>query len=440
MTRTGPRRMRGVSLVLVAVALASSCGEGTDSAPATSTPVVTTGEPRVDTLMTEVFELAAAATERCGEAEAWTRTMDDASAATAELAAALDRPGRPVIDPVSGTRLADELRGVLIEQHGCADGFDATTSESIEAAMAVAGRASGAYDDLRLRLTGDAPTTASDLWYHSDQIGHSIEMQRLVGAGSPVRVLVVGSSTTKRGIDPLLMTEALGQSTMNAAVAGLFPATMAPWLATARDISGQPTTLVLGVSSFQDFLGCDDERSGEAAAIAARQDASFAPLPALVESPGVIRLIGGPGASYRGAALDEYQSAAGARGLVPSPPEANPAAVDRQLTFYRPQVGRGRYCDNNADALNVILDTIGPDDLEVLVVSLPVSPSMVALHPEGRAGHQVAIDAYHAAVDTHGAAWLDLTDLLDQHEFVDLTHATEDGRRRVTEAVIADLS
>ena len=428
--------MIGVALGL----LASGCGNATAPTATIADALAAVPDRALRADAERALEAAAESVRRCAEPVGWAAATDAASAAVDDLTEAARQFGPGWVDTSSARTVADEIRDLLILQRGCSRGFESVTEAERAAALAAAGRAGGANDDLHLTLTGADTRTGTEFWFHADQIGHTLELVRLVDEAGPVEVLIVGSSTSKRGFDPVRMTAELDRSTTNVAVAGLFPATMAPWVETALVLSAAPASVVIGVSSFQDFLGCSDDQVEAARRTGSLQEEAFAPLAGLAGLPGAARLVGGPARTYDSAALAEYQASPGDRGLVPSPDVADQTAIARQLDLYRPQLQRGVYCDRNAEAIGDTARNLLARGIDVLVVSLPISPAMAELHDAGRAGHQTAIDSYRRAATDAGARWLDLTDLLDEGHFIDLTHATATGRDLITDATISALT
>ncbi|MGI9600386.1 MAG: hypothetical protein ACR2QE_00755 [Acidimicrobiales bacterium] len=389
-------------------------------------------------LLAAAVQLSETAAAGCADLAGWTAAMDTASTNIELAAEAVLADGGDWLGTPDASMVAAAVRDQLILQRGCTDGAEAGDDAAANAALAAAGRASGANDTLALALTGDNPATGSDFWYHADQIGHAIEMQRLAFA-DPIDIVIIGSSTARRGFDPEVMTDSLGQSTMNAAVAALFPKVMPAWVATANRLAGTPSAVVLGLSPWQDFTVCGTAQSDTMDAAVARQDQAFAPLPVIGTIPGAVTLIGGPAASYSSPALDLYDTA-GTRGWTNSSTSTNEATVSQQTALYGPQIGAGQYCPDNLAATESLISELLSADQEVLVVALPLHPDMAALHPDGRAGYDEAIAGYQAAAEGAGATWLDQTDALSADQFGDLTHANALGRTQVTAATIEALS
>ncbi|MDH3704511.1 MAG: hypothetical protein OES57_00480 [Acidimicrobiia bacterium] len=428
----------------------SESADGEPTAPESvgeTTPGPVDGE-RLDRALASVpddglrFQLAAAlglaktASSRCSDIDAWVTATDEASTAANTAATTARAVGGEWLGTDQAAVVAASFRDALVLQVPCQVVVD---TGDVESAMAAAGRASAANDEVLLALTSRNPATGSEFWYHADQLGHTIEIDRLVRQEGPVEILVIGSSTAKRGFDPGVMTDELGRSTMNAAVAGLFPTTMDVWATDAIRLGGEPATVVIGLSTFQDFLECTDDRRQKMVDAGTMQTFAFAALDILAGEEPARRLIGGTAATYRSTVLDEYAPAPGSRGQMVSPDVPNPESVAYYTQLYTPRMAGAEYCPQNAPAIEQLITSLVDGGRRVLTVSLPLSPAMAALHPDGRAAHDQSVETYREVTQAAGGEWLDLTDLLTDEEFLDLTHATSGGRAKITEATIEAL-
>ncbi|MDH4170358.1 MAG: hypothetical protein OEW42_12300 [Acidimicrobiia bacterium] len=376
----------------------------------------------------------------CGELSAWAAAMDEATGLVRTFTDSVVESGNDWVGSTGATDVAGAFRDQLILQADCRAGAE---DGDIDAALAAAGAASAANDELRVALTGDDVRTASEFWYHADQIGHAVELARLSRSGDPVDILIIGSSTGKRGFDPNTLTSELGRSTMNASVAGMVPSVFAPWLVEAVQLGGAPSTIIIALNPWQDLLPagqppCDATPEGIMADAQAMKARAFARIAALARQPAALRLTGGPAATYDGVAIDIselYQP--GQRGWAETDDTVHGPGGEL-AERYEAQLSGSEGCARYREVMAGVVAEL-TQGTEVLLVSLPIHPAMTALIDGGAEAHRAVSDDYAAIADQTGAGWLDLTDLLSPEEFLDLTDANGSGQVKITEATVEAL-
>jgi hypothetical protein len=250
------------------------------------------------------------------------------------------------------------LRNRLVIQSSCeAPATAVVDGAALEAALGAAGRLAGANDALWIALSAaDRVDISSEFWFHADQLGHVLEARRLLADGD-IDVLMVGPSTGQRGFDPLALSQATGDVYLNASVPSLFPKMVPAWIDTLFEIGVAPTTVVLAVDPWIEFLPCEPaayEWAVSANEFAAR---AFATVPGLDEVAPVIRLAGGDSGTNDGPLADhvavvwEVEGQGRTRGAE----ERRQDLVDNQLAAYAPRFTDPVRC---ADRLSTIESTV----------------------------------------------------------------------------------
>ncbi len=361
---------------------------------------------------------------------------DSAAVATA-LGATAASVGDPALEGWVGSdaalTLAAHLRSAFVLLEGCAQvpGGDAD--------LAPLHAIAAANDTLWAALGDPADTAASsEFWFHAHEIGAVRGLLSLDGSGRPPTTWIVGSSTSRSGFDPLVLTDAAESTVVNLGVAAAATPVLHRFVPDLLELDvARPRRVVIGVSTYEDFSLCDASiRNGARYEQVSRRRA-------LVFGGGVgappLRIVAGDATSTSPIIrnVDLQQDAYGALSRVQ---EQSPETLARQLENHPPRFDDPQRCAAILDDLRAVIDLVqraGIDD--VVVVSMPLSERYADLHPDGRAAFDAVGADYERAVLDAGATWLDYSTLVPEEGFRDLTHVGPLGRRITTDQLIADL-
>ena len=426
------------------------CPASDDESTATSAPAILSRVPsdHARAALDAGHEAALRLASACDDTAGWSIQADrllTGLASTIELV----RTDPGLADWVGGPdarALADEFRDLLIFPTGCDvdvdDDVDVDVDESRRAvAVATAGRLAGVNDDLRFAL--DAPEQIlfdSDFWYATDQIGHLVDTT-LILETEPIDVLLMGPSTVKRGIDPVQLQEATGQTVYNAAVGALAPDLQLSWYRELRASGVEPSTVVIGLNTWIEFLECESPQKDRVEETDERRARAFGDLVALTAFPAGERLVGGNPPTYSGRALLNHRETwlPGTGGRLELSDGYEQEVADTQADTYRSLPYDG-LCPDRLDRIAALADEIAADGSEVVFLVLPTSDAVVSFHPDGRAGHDLVLDEYRAIAEDSGAQFVDASDLVDEDLYVDLTHVGNVGRVLITDALVPALT
>ncbi len=329
------------------------------------------------------------------------------------------------------------LRNRLILQLGCGETEAAVSSPEV---MAAAGRLAGANDDVFLALTGTLPAVfGSEFWYNANSIVHLIDIAQ---TDEPIDVLMMGPSTSLRGFDPLALTERLDAGFYNASLGALPLDLQMPWYTALTDAGFAalaPTTVVLGVNTWIEFRTCDSLQIDK---VDSAEDLRGQAFVSVADAPEAMRLIGGSEPTYSGVLLDANRGVfdPDGRGRALLVEEFDQSVFDVQIEINTTQqVFDAEACPGRVASERALIDRIAADGHDVVLVVLPTSDAMAALHPDGRAGHDASVERYRAIASDIGGRVIDLSDAAPDELFVDLTHLGSPGRDLITDAIVQDF-
>lgn len=291
-------------------------------------------------------------------------------------------------------------------------------------------------DRLYSALTSRNPIQASNVWWASSHLAHARGLRSLAANGAPVDALMLGDSTMAFLAPPVALTDATGLSIANVAVDGSrigTQAALADEFISAAVPDGGSTTVVWGLTTIAFFRTCP---SGPDSAIdyLAVQNAAFAPIPELAAVDPLDRLLGSDpvNPSYGGTTLAEEAATRhpdnwvyGARAAVPAAdnPDARARQVDRWAsTFDDPSV-----CDAEFAFLEAEAADLRARGHRVVLLAMPLSDDLTAMHPDGRAAHQAVVDRIGASARNVGVEFVDFSSTLTNDQFRDLTHVNTTG-------------
>ncbi|MGI9603086.1 MAG: hypothetical protein ACR2QE_14460 [Acidimicrobiales bacterium] len=433
------RLLASLSVVLF---LGAACGSADGGNPSGTEPSiidasllepVPVGAAR-DHLATAVDHATRAAA--CTAGAGW---ADDArSAAEALEAAAAEFEADPALLGDWGftdeaAELAQQIQQAVVEVPRC----EGATAETI---LATSGVVTGAIDRFRTATTEGILGLSSGFWLNYDYLGHTIEVGRLLDAGSTIDVLLVGDSSVKRGVDPLALTESTGLSTMNAATDGLLPSMAGPWLDELADAGVMPDTVVMGVTTWTTVVPCTDGRLTLFESFAGNRARAFAGLGEVGGVSDAERTIGTPRSAYTSPLLDRYRNSHVDEGQgLHLGNGGTGTTVQNQIDYHTQLFRNPTLCEEAAMSFEAAATELVDQGVDVVVMMMPVSDAMAELHPDGSEGHNRLFQRYHAAAAAAGARTLDLTGALEPDHFSDPAHPNEQGRAVLTEAVAREL-
>jgi hypothetical protein len=153
------------------------------------------------------------------------------------------------------------------------------------------------------------------------------------------------------------------------------------------------------------------------------------------------RLTGGNPPSYSGSALLDHRATwvPGTGGRLELSDVYEQAIADMQADTYRSLPYDG-LCPDRLDRITALADEIVADGSDLVLLVLPTSDAVVDFHPDGRAGHDAALDEYREIAEATGARLVDVSDLVDEDLYVDLTHVGNAGRALITDALAPALA
>lgn len=377
----------------------------------------------------------------CGDPAAWSTQADrllDGLRSTIDIVQA-DSALTDWLGSTDATALADRFRDLLVLPSVCESGEGADDDPA--STLATAGLLAGVNDDLRFALADSAQILFdSDFWYATDQIGHLADTALMLES-EPIDVLLLGPSTVKRGIDPLQLRESTGRSVYNAAVGALAPDLQLSWYRELRGAGLEPSTVVIGLNTWIEFLECDSPQRDRVDVTDQRRSDAFVGVGALDDVTPGIRLLGGDPPTYEGRALDAHRSTwlPGSGGRIELTDQYQQEIADTQAETYR-TLRYDALCSDRLDRITALSEEIAADGSEVVLFVLPTSDAVVGFHPDGREGHTEVLDEYRTIADETGATLVDASDLVDDELYVDLTHVGNPGRALITDALSAALS
>lgn len=463
MTRSGCRCLAAVVLVaLMAAACGSSDGEGTGpEATASSTlPADTVGDggPTTTGAGLGVFELVAAAgPDARAASEEVNAALDQLAADCADQDAAVEAIGRvttaidalrsaitPVIDqagPDVASLWYDTIETGALLLDGC-PGVDPVTVEPTDAGLRAAGALVAALDRLFAAFAPDRkPSVASRIWQSSDQLDQALWMRELVEAGEDLHTLIVGASTAKRSFDPTLMSAELDLIVGNAAIRSGSMETTSLWLDEIVPVV-EPERVIIGISMFDLYARCRlAERAEPFANLQEKRRDALAPVlgpdvPLWAGQLGPVGEVTYDRSPLRSAV--DFDFAEGTRGEAINEDVLVPERVEEFIGIYGELVSADEACFERFDLTAEVATKLLADGIEVIVVATPVLDDLAEFHPDGVDGWRSRL-AEGVARLPDDVRFIDLADPLDRELFNDTWHVTTEGRRVLTEALIAAL-
>lgn len=387
----------------------------------------------------DVLRALSPAAGACDSFESWADSMTTASDALRD-ATTLARSS-PVLDNWTGDPEAGAL-AATVEESFLLTPECAAPTDDLAAATAITGSVSGALDGWRSATAPGHRGLGSALWANSDQMGHSRMVQQVLAETERIDLLIVGDSATKRGFDPIRLGDDLGEVAVVTGIDGVLPAQYELWLEDLAGIGARPERVVFSITPWTAAVPCGDLRPPIHVATSEARSAAFADIDAVAGTDPSTRILGGTSDTYRSPLLDTYSDlfVDDGRGLYAGPQAPSSDGLARQQDVYRALFADVSACEEWIDGLGAALDAVVADGRDAVVVAMPVSAALAAVHPDGRDGLRGLIDPFEAAAVERGVPFLDFTDLLADADFADLTHPDESGRDRLTERLRDELS
>lgn len=282
---------------------------------------------------------------------------------------------------------------------------------------------------------------AGEFWDAATHLSHVRTMEDYAeDETKAISTIALGSSVVARGFEATKLKDAfnLGMASSHQPHA-VYMADSAFRLHPTID------TIVWGQQSSEMFTCIDliRQRQGE---LLDRRSAAFAPLEWAAGIPADTLLLGSGAAAprYMGTTLDGSAFAsygAHERGDLPPPGEGQvAAAIERRLDGAVEWWANKQPCQERTDiTLNAATEWI-ESGRRVILVFWPLSDAIRELHPEGPALHEQILADVRAQAEDRGLEVLDLSELLADEDFADLTHLDRSGRDDVTAALASYLA
>jgi len=228
---------------------------------------------------------------------------------------------------------------------------------------------------------------------------------------------------------------------LNASTDGQLPTMSGPWLDELTEVGVQAETVVIGVTSWGAIVPCDDARTTLLTAYDDSRARAFAGLADWSGVPDAVRTIGEPETAYTSPLLDRYRRSHpdGGQGQFQDADALHADAVQAQVAYHTRLFADPRVCEDAASSFETEVTDLVAAGERVIIVAMPVSEAMAALHPDRRAGHDALFERYRETADAAGAEFLDLSTALSEDQFRDPAHPGPDGRRVLTDALVAVL-
>lgn len=373
----------------------------------------------------------------CADPTAWAASADRLVTTLDSVSARLDQLGE---DGPADSRLAGEavieVTGRVLLQAGCdAAAAVAHTDGGLERGLDAAARVTGAYE--RFVLSAQPGRRTSGLWYDVDEWFHL----DWIHAEQPddIEVVLVGSSQMKRDVDPAGLTFGLGREVAGVAMrAGAIEVT-GPWIDDVLALI-DPEVVVWGISGIDVYGLCDlgirlgpYERSNET------RDAMFGGLPWMADQSWEDWLLNPTddpaGYTNPEAARIDGDWVVGSRGRGIAKPGFEAAAFDLLMERHVPQFTAAEPCLERAAVLADSVGQLVGEGRQVILVSLPLEPRLVDVHPGGAAGLVAVVEEFVGDAVANGAQFIDASALAGPDDFNDTTHLNAAGQERFTAAL-----
>lgn len=303
----------------------------------------------------------------------------------------------------------------------------------------VSAQAANLVDRLNAVLRGRNPLQSSDLWFSASHLAHIDGLRSVVaGNADPPTMLVLGSAVVARGIDPQELSSATRTDVVSFALIG---ATMPVHVVLAdQALTIAPTIdeVVWGLSSHP-FHSCRPTNSNAIDAVRAMQDASFGGVQDLTSRPFYERLLGPVGEGAYGIspltrAVEQFHGEWDRGATLPFE-GIDEARASAQRDGFVNDYAAPQLCDEGFDSLADGVGRWRQAGIDVTVFVPPLSDALVAIHPDGRSGHDAVIERMRSAVERSGGRFADLSSAVDDDGFFDLTHVNSSGRVTFTAAL-----
>ncbi|MEQ8841944.1 MAG: SGNH/GDSL hydrolase family protein [Acidimicrobiales bacterium] len=419
------------------------CGSATtgtaDEATAELTDLVLAiPSPDLQEIVGDALRVIGDAAAPCASFAAWAPRMSAAADAldTATAAAVADDSLDTWIGSDEAAGLATAVEQRLIDLPECDD------PPSEEDGLALAGTLTSAVDRWRHAIRPGFASGSSAYWWSSDALGHSLMVQDVLADEGRIDVVVIGDSAVKLGFDPIALGDGLEQVAVGLGINGMVIGQYATWLDELDGLGAEPGLVVLQVAPYQSLYACGDLRPALQQGARERRGDAFARVAGLADIDPSRRVSGGTSGTYDSLLLDTYADffAPGGRGLAdPSRDAITEAEFDNMVDVYTAIYGNPP-CTDWADALDTTLTQIEAAGATAVVVDMPVSSELDAIHQNSTNAQEDLTAPFALVADAHGVDFLDFSDLLGDDDFRDVVHPNPAGRAQLTAALLTALS
>jgi hypothetical protein len=346
------------------------------------------------------------------------------------------------LDKAASAALTTVLAGRLVDAKPTVpDDIDPVTlAGTTERALAV-------NDDVFAALTGYPARAGSEMWYSSEQYGHTRRLSTLAALGDSPDVVFIGSSVMLNAAIPEQFTDDDGRASYNVSLPASFPEHLDPWEREVVAIA-DPDVVVWGVEPRMVRPEVDDPAAcagdgGRFESAADLRGSAFAPVDVLGGVPEPSLFFGDPVSvepAYVSALHRHYAqrlTEGGGRARRPLQlggiERARDALAESMSSFF--------VCEERLEQFAGAVSWLAQQGIEVVVVATPFSDFRATAFPGGRDQMNGVLARIEEAANAAGAAgFIDLSDLIPDDQFRDLSHVGDEGAEAFTARLAEEMA
>ena len=313
--------------------------------------------------------------------------------------------------------------------------------------VTTANRALEVNDVLYYYLAGTPPGTASELWFGVSHYGHSRDLSVAAAEERSFDVIFLGSSMMLNAADPAIFTDLDGRSSFNAAIAAAGPEVQEAWISGEFFDMAHPDVVIYGVAPrhvrpMESGEGCmaDTKRWHDAAVL---RDRAFDPILGLNDLVTPELFFGLPPSaepSITSPLHANYRSAFDQLGGRTRYPRLTPEEMTQRLEVTDVWQSEFVICDQRLERIGNVVKLLVAEGVTVIVVAMPIPDFRADLFPGGRGQVAEVLDRMERETLSVGAAgFIDLSDLVDDQHFRDITHVDLEGSTQFTRKLVEEI-
>lgn len=306
----------------------------------------------------------------------------------------------------------------------------------------ITSRLAMASDDIYTVMNERTQRQSSEFWRTDTHLHHVRELHDYVpGTDRPITTVFLGSSVVIGGVNTRVV-----EDSYNLGIQALQQPDAEYIAEAAMSVIPEIETIVWGQTS-KEFMGCIDLIESQFAEFKELRESAFDPVEWVSDIPTEERLLG-QGADaprYVGTTIDASvvlhhgDKPYGDLGVRPEGPDAEKVAA--RLEWAVPLWEKApQPCQERMDLMLQPAARWAAEGKRVVLVFWPLPEQIRQLHPEGNEIHETALADVRAQAEALDIEVLDLSTLVPETGFYDLSHLGESGRIAVTEAIISYLA